>query len=613
MAGPRRDEVSDASVRLDGLGELRRTHPCGELRADAVGSEVVLTGWVHRRRDHGGVVFVDLRDRTGISQVVFKPDTSPDAHAKAEDLRSEFVVAVRGQVARRSDDTLNPNMPTGEIEVMASELRLLNTATPPPFAIEEDAGAEESVRLRHRLHDLRRPPLQRAMAIRHRLYQTTRRVLSEQGFLEIETPTLGKATPEGARDFLVPSRLQPGEFYAMPQSPQIMKQLLMVAGFDRYFQIARCFRDEDLRADRQPEFTQIDLEMSFVGVEEILAVLEDLLVRGFQEAAGVELPRPFPRLTYDEAMTRYGSDKPDTRILLELVDLTEVFRESGFNAFRGAVESGGIVKCLPIQDGAALSRGRIDRLESFVRKELGAKGLGWVRVNDDGSWQSPIAKFLSDDERARIGEATGAAPGSVLFFQADTADRANAILSRLRTDLGHELGRVDGRDWAPLFLVDFPLFVQEDGQFTYAHQPFVAPLDEDIEKLESDPLSVRGTHYDVVLNGLELGSGSLRNHRSDLQRRILELLGYSKEEAEDRFGFMLNALDAGAPPHGGFAFGYDRMVMLLAGAESLRDVIAFPKTQRGQDLLMGAPSTVEPGQLKELGLRAARNEPRRDS
>ncbi len=604
-AGPPATTPLDAA--LDDLGALRRTHPCGVLRTDHVGDEVVLAGWVHRRRDHGGVVFVDLRDRSGIVQIVFKPDTSSQAHGRADALRSEFVVAIRGRVAHRSEETVNPGMPTGAVEIVADELRILNTATPPPFPIEEDAGVEEQVRLRHRIHDLRRPPLQRAIALRHRLTQSVRTTLGELGFLDIETPALARATPEGARDFLVPSRLQPGEFYALPQSPQILKQLLMVAGFDRYFQIARCFRDEDLRADRQLEFTQIDLEMSFVGVDDVLEVLEAVTARGFSEAAEVTLPCPFPRLSYHEAMARYGSDAPDTRIQLELVELSDVFAESEFRAFRQNVDRGGIVKCLPIHDAGELSRGEIDRLEAFVRKELAGKGLAWIRVTEDGGWQSPIAKFLSEAERAAIGERTGARPGSLLFFQADEAGRANAILSRLRTDLGRRLGRVDGREFDALFVVDFPLFERDDeGGLTYAHQPFVAPLESDLPLLESDPERVRGTHYDLVVNGIELGSGSLRNHRSDVQRRILELLGYPKPEAEARFGFLLNALDAGAPPHGGFAFGYDRTVMVLAEAESLRDVIAFPKTQRGQDLLMGAPSEVEPEQLRELALRIAR-------
>jgi aspartyl-tRNA synthetase len=593
-----------APLALDGLGELRRTHGCGTLGPSALGASVALCGWVQRRRDHGGVIFVDLRDRSGLVQVVFEPDTSPAAHERAHRLRSEYVLGVRGRVRARSAETVNPNLPTGAVEVIASELRLLNSATPPPFAIEAGVDADESVRLRHRIHDLRRPPLQHALGVRHALCQSVRRALTELGFLEIETPILTRATPEGARDFLVPSRLQPGEFYALPQSPQIMKQLLMIAGFDRYFQIARCFRDEDLRADRQLEFTQVDFEMSFAGVDDVLAVLEELTCRAWREAGGVELPRPFPRLAWAEAMARYGIDKPDLRVQLELVDLTDAFRASGFRAFRDVVESGGIVKCLPIHDAAELGRGEIDRLESMVRKELGARGLGWVRVQADGSWQSPIAKFLSDDERTRVAERSGARPGSVLLFQADQPAKANAILARLRVDLGHRLGRMDGRAWAPVLVLNFPVFERdEQGRLTFMHMPFVAPVDEDLPLLEQDPLRVRGTHYDVVINGVELGSGSLRNHRSDVQRRIFELLGYSKTEMEARFGFMLNALDAGAPPHGGFAFGLDRVAMLLAGAESLRDVIAFPKTQRGQDLLMGAPSPVASDQLQELSIR----------
>jgi aspartyl-tRNA synthetase len=594
------------SSHLDPLGALRRTHACGAIDPGAIGREVVVAGWVHSRRDHGGLIFVDLRDRDGLVQIVFRPELAAEAHARAGDLRSEFVVIARGVVERRSPETVNPKLPTGEVEVAVHELRVLNTATPPPFAIEEDAGAEETVRLRHRLHDLRRPPAQRALRVRHALYQSARATLAEHGFLEIETPILAKATPEGARDFLVPSRLQPGEFYALPQSPQIMKQLLMIAGFDRYFQIARCFRDEDLRADRQLEFTQIDFEMSFVGVEEVLAVLEDLTVRAWRDTVGVDLPRPFPRLSYGEAMARYGSDKPDVRVLLELVDLTDVFRATEFRAFGAAVAKGGVVKCLPIHDGDALTRGEIDRLESFVKKELGAKGLAWVRVQADGTWQSPIAKFLSDAERAAIAARSGARPGSVLFFAADDFAKANAILGRLRTDLGRQLGRVDDRAWAPLFVVEFPVFERgEDGKLTFMHMPFVAPVEEDLALFDTHPEAMRGTHYDVVMNGLELGSGSLRNHRSDVQRKIFEILGYAKAEMEERFGFMLNALDAGAPPHGGFAFGLDRMAMLLAGAESLRDVIAFPKTQRGQDPLMGAPSTVDAQQLDELRLRIA--------
>jgi aspartyl-tRNA synthetase len=589
------------------MGSLRRTHACGEVSPALVGREVVVGGWVHRRRDHGGVIFVDLRDREELLQVVFRPDASPESHARAAALRDEFVVLVRGEVQHRSPETVNPRLRSGEVEVEARELRLLNRATPPPFPIEESVDVDESVRLRHRVHDLRRAPLQRALRVRHALCQSVRRTLAEHGFLEIETPMLTRSTPEGARDFLVPSRLHHGSFYALPQSPQIMKQLLMVAGYDRYFQIVRCFRDEDQRADRQLEFTQVDLELSFCGVDDVLGVLEEVTARAFAEVRGVELPRPFPRISWAESMARYGSDRPDRRIRLELVDLTGAFRASGFRAFRAAVDAGGIAKCLPVHDAGELGRSEVDRLEAFVKKELAGRGLAWIRVGADGSWQSPIAKYLTDAEREAVAAATGARPGSLLLFQADAPERANAILARLRSDLGQRLGRVEARAFDPLFVVDFPLFERgEDGRgLTYVHQPFVAPLEEDLPLLDGDPAAVRGTHYDVVVNGVELGSGSLRNHRADVQRRVFEIMGYRKEETESRFGFLLRALESGAPPHGGFAFGFDRFALLLAGGESLRDVIAFPKTQRGQDLFMEAPSPVDPAQLEELGLRTS--------
>jgi aspartyl-tRNA synthetase len=589
--------------QLDPLGNLRRTHYCGELGTKDVGREVTLCGWVARRRDHGGVIFVDLRDRSGVGQVVFKPDTSPDAHERAQVLRAEYVIAARGRLERRSPENVNPELPTGEVELVATELRVLNSASTPPFDLAEEKELDDAVRLEHRIHDLRRPQMQARLALRHRLAQSLRASCSRLGMLEIETPMLARATPEGARDFLVPSRLSPGEFYALPQSPQLMKQLLMMAGFDRYFQIARCFRDEDLRADRQPEFTQLDLELSFVGVEEVLAVLENITKSAFRDVLGLEFREPFPRLSFAQTMLRFGSDKPDLRNPLELVDLCEAVADSEFKVFAEALASGGVVRALPVPAAQAVTRGELDRLEVQV-KGWGARGLAWVRVLEDGSWQSPIAKFLSEGERAAIGKRAGLAPGHLLFFGAGSEKLVCGILSRLRDELGQRLGLIDRSRWAPLFVLEFPLFERDDQErITYAHMPFVAPLEEDIDKIQTHPLQVRATHYDLVLNGVELGSGSLRNHRADVQLAILKVLGYSEAEAQQRFGFLLRALESGAPPHGGFAFGLDRLSLQFAGGTSLRDVIAFPKTSRGQDAFLEAPSPVPEPQLNELGLR----------
>jgi aspartyl-tRNA synthetase len=589
--------------QLDPLGDLRRTHFCGDVRASDVGREVVLCGWVRKRRDHGGVIFVDLRDRSGIAQVVFKPDSAPAAHEHAQAVRSEFVLAVRGRLARRDPEAVNRNLPTGEVEVVAEEVRILNTATTPPFAVEDDVEIDEAVRLKYRIHDLRRPVMQKRLFIRHKLAQSMRATCHDRGLVEIETPILARATPEGARDFLVPSRVHHGSFYALPQSPQIMKQMLMVAGFDGYFQIARCFRDEDQRADRQLEFTQLDLELSFVRVQDVLELLEEITARAFRDVLGVELERPFPRVSYRDAMLRYGSDKPERRIKLELAELSDVVAQSEFKVFAGALASGGVVRALPVPDADSLSRSELDKL-SEVARGFGAKGLAWARIQPDGSWQSPIAKFLSDAEREAIGKRAGLKPGHVILFGADREKIVCDVLGRIRLELGAKLGRFDGRAWDPHFVIGFPLFEEtDDGKLTYMHMPFVAPLESEIPKLDSDPKSVEATHYDLVLNGVELGSGSLRNHRSDLQLKILSIMGYSEEEARARFGFMLDALDTGAPPHGGFAFGFDRFALMLAGGESLRDVLAFPKTQRAQDLFMESPTPVEPAQLKELGLR----------
>jgi len=589
--------------RLDPLGDLRRTHFCGAVRATDVGREIVLCGWVRKRRDHGGVIFVDLRDRTGIAQVVFKPDTQLAAHEKVQAVRAEWVLLVRGVVTRRDADAVNPNLATGEVEIVAHEVRVLNSATTPPFEIEDDVQIDESSRLKYRIHDLRRPVMQRRLMIRHALAQSLRASCTDRGLTEIETPILARATPEGARDFLVPSRMHHGSFYALPQSPQIIKQMLMVAGFDGYFQLARCFRDEDQRADRQLEFTQLDLEMSFVGVDDVLDLLEHITVRAYRDVLGVELARPFDRITYKDAMARYGSDKPERRIRLDIVELSDVLATSKFKVFAGALESGGVVRGLPIHDAAALTRSELDRLGDQARV-FGAKGLAWVRVTEDGSWQSPIAKFLSEEEKVAITARAGLRPGSVILFGADREKVVCDVLGRLRLELGQKLDRYDGRPWDPHFVVGFPLFEEgDDGRLTYMHMPFVAPLESELAKLDTDPKSVEATHYDLVMNGVELGSGSLRNHRADVQLKILEILGYSEADARARFGFMLDALETGAPPHGGFAFGFDRFALMLAGGDSLRDVIAFPKTQRAQDIFMESPSAVDDAQLKELGLK----------
>ena len=601
------DAQTDPQSGLDPLGTLRRTHYCGRLKTAGVGQEVVLCGWVDTRRDLGGVIFVDLRDRTGLAQIVFKPDTAPEPHRKAQALRSEWVIAVRGLLQRRTPENVNPNLETGALEVFVTEVRVLNSATTPPFPMDAAETVDESVRLRHRVHDLRRPPMQQRLETRHRMNQALRASCTRQGLYEIETPILARATPEGARDFLVPSRLQHGDFYALPQSPQLMKQLLMMSGFDRYFQIARCFRDEDQRADRQLEFTQLDLELSFVGVDDVIQVLEQITWDVFHEVLGLDLPRPFPRLSYDDSMLRYGIDKPDTRNQLEIVDLSDLVQGSGFKVFADALNAGGIVRGLPVPQAGALTRGDLDRLVEQARA-WGAKGLAHIRVNEDGSWQSPIAKFLSADEIAAITKRAKLAPGDLLLLGADRAPVVCDVLGKLRDELSRRLGRVTARPWDVLFVVDFPLFEADDkGKLTYMHMPFVAPHEEDLALIRKDPLKVRATHYDLVINGAEIGSGSLRNHRADVQLDILSVLGYSEADARQRFGFLLEALDSGAPPHGGFAFGLDRLALKLSGADSMRDVIAFPKSARGRDEFLQAPSEVGTEQLEELGLRVRRD------
>ncbi|GAB6097408.1 aspartate--tRNA ligase [Desulfatiferula olefinivorans] len=587
----------------DILGNMRRTHHCGELGDDLVGREVVLMGWVQKRRDHGGVIFIDFRDRTGLAQIVFNPEENQAVHAKAHGIRSEFVLGVRGKVVLRPADMVNDRMKTGKIEVMVSELKILNEAVTPPFLIEETVDVTESIRLKNRHIDLRRPHLQRNLIARHKAGLTIRNYLNSIGFLDIETPFLTKSTPEGARDYLVPSRVNPGQFYALPQSPQLFKQLLMMSGFDRYYQIVRCFRDEDLRADRQPEFTQVDLEMSFVGEEDVMAAGEGLVAAVFKEILGIELKLPFDRLLFEDAMDRYGLDKPDLRFDMELKDVSSIVRDSGFKVFADVVKGGGMVKALNAKGCIDFSRKDIDDLTKYVAIYR-ARGLAWIKVRED-EWQSPIAKFFTDEEKQALAEKIDMKPGDLVFFVADQPKVVNESLGNLRNHLAEKLGLIDKDDFRFLWVTHFPLFEYDDTdkRLQSPHHPFTAPAEEDYDKIDTDPLSVKSRAYDLVLNGTEIGGGSIRIHDKDLQIKILKKLGLEKEEYEEKFGFLLSALESGAPPHGGMAFGFDRLMMILCGQSSIRDVIAFPKTQKASCLLTDAPSPVSRAQLDELSLR----------
>jgi aspartyl-tRNA synthetase len=588
---------------VDILGEMRKTHHCNELGKEQIGEEVVLMGWVQRRRDHGGVIFIDLRDREGLTQVVFNPEEEETVHAKAHSLRSEFVLGVKGRVGARPDGMVNPNLKTGEIEVMVTELKILNTAQTPPFQIEETVDVSENIRLKHRHIDLRRPQLQRNLITRHKAAASIRQYLNSNGFLDIETPVLTRSTPEGARDYLVPSRVNQGQFYALPQSPQLFKQLLMVSGFDRYYQIVRCFRDEDLRADRQPEFTQVDLEMSFVGEEDVMSTAEGLVSTLFKDVLDKDLTLPFERLDYAEAIDRFGLDKPDLRFGLELKNVSDIVEKSDFKVFASVVKKGGMVKALNAKGCIGFSRKEIDDLTEFVGVYR-AKGLAWIKVKED-SWQSPLAKFFTDEEKAALAERIDMQPGDLIFFVADQPKIVNEALGHLRNHLGKKLKLIDENEFRFVWVTHFPMFEYDEIEKRYQalHHPFTAPLDEDYDKLDDKPLEVLSRAYDMVLNGSEIGGGSIRIHRRDLQEKIFKALGMEKQDYEEKFGFLLSALDSGAPPHGGLAFGLDRIVMILCGMPSIRDVIAFPKTQKAGCLLTDAPSDTSREQLLELALK----------
>jgi aspartyl-tRNA synthetase len=582
-----------------------RSHYCGQIDESQIGEEVSVCGWVHRRRDHGGVIFIDLRDREGLLQVVFDPDRA-EIFAEAERIRGEYVLAVKGKVRHRPDGTVNPNMKTGQIEVLAHELTTLNDSETPPF--HHDENANEELRLKYRYLDLRRVEMLSNLRLRHAVTRAMRNYLDDSGFIDVETPMLTRATPEGARDYIVPSRTHPGSFFALPQSPQIFKQLLMMSGLDRYYQIVRCFRDEDLRADRQPEFTQLDIEMSFVDEETVMGTMEGLVQTLFKEVMNVDLATPFPRMSYADAMHRYGSDKPDLRIPLELIEVADLMNSVEFKVFAGpAADPEGRVAALRLPGGSALSRKEIDGYTAYVGR-YGAKGLAYIKVNDVGAGrdglQSPILKFLPDDAVSGIMERTGAEDGDLVFFGADKARVVNDALGALRVKLGEDRGLLT-ESWQPLWVVDFPMFEkdQHSKRWTSLHHPFTAPAVDETDSLKADPGHVLSRAYDMVLNGSEIGGGSIRIHNKDMQAAVFDLLGISDEEADEKFGFLLRALEYGCPPHGGIAFGLDRMVMLMAGADSIRDVIAFPKTQTASCPLTNAPGEVSAQQLKETGIR----------